>query len=133
MYTDINSLKINGECFQNEKAPQKMFELKGLLCDRFNIVFGRNGSDKTTVGRAIQFIAEETADGSNGLKKTSCKATRTMHTIHSNMRTSCKTPEAIYNDSIDTHTLDRKESLNPQKQRLLTYSGPTIISEGHAI
>lgn len=45
--SDISSLKIEGGCFESET------ELSNILQDNINIVYGRNGSGKSTIAKAI--------------------------------------------------------------------------------
>lgn len=50
MIKDITTLKINGQCYKGGKDLE-------LFSERINIVYGRNGSGKSTIAKAIGLIA----------------------------------------------------------------------------
>ena len=51
MIHDINNITITGGCFRDQT------ELTGICSNSFNIVYGRNGSGKSTIARAFEAIA----------------------------------------------------------------------------
>lgn len=50
MIKDITTLKINGQCYKEDTDLE-------LFCKHINIVYGRNGSGKSTIAKAIGLIA----------------------------------------------------------------------------
>lgn len=51
MFENTKTVKINGQCFANgENLP--------LLNNRFNLLYGRNGSGKSTIAKAIRLYAD---------------------------------------------------------------------------
>ena len=52
MIRDIKDITIKGGCFTEETT------LEGIVANRFNIIYGRNGSGKSTIARAFGTIAD---------------------------------------------------------------------------
>lgn len=62
MITDLSTISIKGGCFEAKT------ELKDLLLNNINIVYGRNGSGKSTISRAIDEYTRVLYEGSEAVK-----------------------------------------------------------------